>query len=246
MVVKTSVSSKKSAGRKKSAGAAAPAASISSPRRVMNAIIAGIQKGRFVPGQRLIEADLTRELKVSRGPVREAFKRLAGEGVLVLSKHRGAFIRAQTHDEVRDMMSVLEVLAGLAAKLAARHIEEDDNRERFKAAFAAAMREGQDGETLAFLEQRRRFYDTLYDIGRNRELAHMVPRMKIRLLRLQFQAFVSRKQHESQLRELSAIAEAVLEGDPKKAERIARAHLRRRRLSLTTLPDEAYAAARLH
>jgi DNA-binding GntR family transcriptional regulator len=219
---------------------------VSSPRRVMEAIISGIRKGRYVPGQRLIEADLTRELKVSRGPVREAFKRLAGEGVLVLSKHRGAFIRAQTRDEVRDMMAVLEVLAGLAAKLAARHIKEGDNRQRLEEVFAAAMREGEEGETLAFLEERRRFYDTLYDIGGNRELAHMVPRMQISLLRLQFQAFVSRKQHESQLRELSAIAEAVLEGDPKKAERIARAHFRRRRLSLTTLPDDAYAAARQH
>jgi len=243
----SSRSGKRSDAASPDSSPAAPATtSVSSPRRVMNAIIAGIQKGRYVPGQRLIEADLTRELKVSRGPVREAFKRLAGEGVLVLSKHRGAFIRAQTRDEVRDMLSVLEVLAGLAAKLAARHIDEKDNRERFEAVVTAAMHEGQEGETLAFLEQRRRFYDTLYDIGGNRELAHMVPRMKIGLLRLQFQAFVSRKQHESQLRELSAIAEAVLEGDPKKAERIARAHMRRRRLSLTTLPDEAYAAARLH
>ena len=212
----------------------------------MNAIITGIEKGRFVPGQRLIEADLTRELKVSRGPVREAFKRLAGEGVLVLSKHRGAFIRAQSREEVLDMMSVLEVLAGLAAKLAASHIDEGDCRKRLEAALAAAMREGENGETLAFLEQRRRFYDTLYDIGGNRELAHMVPRLKIALLRLQFQAFVSRKQHESQLRELSAIAGAVLQGDPRKAERVARAHLRRRRAHILQLPDEAYAAARLH
>jgi DNA-binding GntR family transcriptional regulator len=245
--VKKPTANKTSAGATRpNSGLTAQGTSVSSPRRVMNAIISGIHKGRYVPGQRLIEADLTRELKVSRGPVREAFKRLAGEGVLVLSKHRGAFIRAQTREEVRDMMSVLEVLAGLAAKLAARHISEGDNRERLESAFATAMQEGEEGETLAFLEQRRRFYDTLYDIGGNRELAHMVPRMKIALLRLQFQAFVSRKQHESQLRELSAIAEAVLEGDPKKAERIARAHLRRRRLSLTTLPDEAYAAARLH
>ncbi len=225
---------------------ASPAPSISSPRRVTNAIITGIEKGRFVPGQRIIEADLTRELKVSRGPVREAFKRLAGEGVLVLSKHRGAFIRAQSREEVLNMMSVLEVLAGLAAKLAASHIDESDNRKRLQAAFAAAMKEGKDGETQAFLEQRRRFYDTLYYIGGNRELAHMVPRLKIALLRLQFQAFVSRKQHESQLRELSAIAEAVLEGDPRKAERVARAHLRRRRANIIKLPDEAYAAARIH
>ena len=212
----------------------------------MNAIITGIHKGRFVPGQRLIEADLTRELKVSRGPVREAFKRLAGEGVLVLSKNRGAFIRAQSREEVLDMMAVLEVLAGLAAKLAASHIDEGDCRKRLKTVFAAAMREGENGETVAFLEQRRRFYDALYDIGGNRELAHMVPRLKIALLRLQFRAFVSRKQHENQVRELRAIAEAVLEGDPRKAERVARAHLRQRRAYILKLPDEAYAAARLH
>ena len=85
----------------------------------------------------------------------------------------------------------------------------------------------------------------LYEIGGNKELRGMVPRMQINLMRLQFQAFVSRKQHESQLKELHAIAESVLEGDPKKAERTAKSHLRRRRLSLTTLPDEAYAAANL-
>lgn len=226
--------------------AAVPGGSVSSPRRVMEAILSGIKKGRYVPGQRLIEADLTRELKVSRGPVREAFKRLAGEGVLVLSKHRGAFVRAQSRDEVRDMICVLEVLAGLAAKLAARHINEKDNRQRLQEVFQAAMREGEEGETLAFLDERRRFYDTLYEIGGNRELQHMVPRMQISLLRLQFQAFVSRKQHESQLKELHAIVEAVLKGDPKNAERTARAHLRRRRLSLTTLPDRAYIAAIQH
>lgn len=239
-------SRKNSASGMKSETGSDTAASVSSPRRVMEAILSGIKKGRYVPGQRLIEADLTRELKVSRGPVREAFKRLAGEGVLVLNKHRGAFVRAQSRDEVRDMMCVLEVLAGLAAKLAARHINENDNRERFQEVFRSAMREGEEGETLAFLDERRRFYDTLYDIGGNRELHHMVPRMQISLLRLQFQAFVSRKQHESQLKELRAIAEAVLEADPKKAERTARAHLRRRRLSLTTLPEDAYAAATQH
>jgi len=215
----------------------------SSPRRVMDAIINGINKGRYVPGQRLIEADLTRELGVSRGPVREAFKLLSGEGVLVLSKNRGAYVQAQSRREVKDTLVVLEVLAGLAAKLAARHIDEGDNRKVFTRVFKEAISHGEGGETQAFLESRRRFYDVLYDIGGNRELRGILPRMRITLMRLQFQAFVSRKQHESQLRELRAIAESVLEGDPKKAERTAKSHLRRRRLSLTTLPEEAYAAA---
>jgi DNA-binding GntR family transcriptional regulator len=234
-----------SVASKPSAGLGDTTSGPSSPRRVMDAIVNGIQKGRYVPGQRLIEADLTRELTVSRGPVREAFKRLAGEGVIILSKNRGACVRAQNREEVKDTLVVLEVLAGLAAKLAARYIGEGDKRKQLLGVFNEAIEQGKGGETQAFLESRRHFYDVLYEIGGNRELRGMVPRMQIDLMRLQFQAFVSPKQHESQLKELHAIVEAVLEGDPKKAERTAKSHLRRRRLSLTTLPDEAYAAANL-
>ena len=215
----------------------------SSPQRVVNAVISGIQKGRFVPGQRLIEVDLTRELKISRGPVREAFKRLAGEGVLVLNRHRGAYIRAQTREEVDDTLCVMEVLGGLAAKLAAQSIHKDNNRQRLKETYERMMSQGKQGETFAFLGERRRFYDMLYDIGGNQELQRMIPRMQISLLRLQFQAYVTPEHHENQLKEVKAIAEAVLSGDEKRAERACREHLQHRRHTMTSFPDEAYAAA---
>ncbi|MCY4566345.1 MAG: GntR family transcriptional regulator [Gammaproteobacteria bacterium] len=215
----------------------------SSPQRVVNAVLSGIQKGRFVPGQRLIEVDLTRELKISRGPVREAFKRLAGEGVLVLNRHRGAYIRAHTREEVNDTLSVMETLGGLAAKLAAQSIHKGDNRQRLKETHDRMMAQGKQGETFAFLGERRRFYDTLYEIGGNRELQRMIPRMQISLLRLQFQAYVTPQHHENQLKGLKAIAEAVLAGDEKRAERACREHLKRRRRSMTSFPEEAYAAA---
>ena len=223
--------------------AAAPDVDDSSPQRVVNAVISGIQKGRFVPGQRLIEVDLTRELKISRGPVREAFKRLAGEGVLVLNRHRGAYIRAQTREEVDDTLCVMEVLGGLAAKLAAKSIHKGNNRRRLKETYERMMSQGKQGETFAFLGERRRFYDMLYDIGGNRELQRMIPRMQISLLRLQFQAYVTPEHHESQLKEVKAIAEAVLSGDEKRAERACREHLRHRRRTMTGFPAEAYAAA---
>lgn len=215
----------------------------SSPQRVVNAVISGIQKGRFVPGQRLIEVDLTRELKISRGPVREAFKRLAGEGVLVLNRHRGAYIRAQTREEVDDTLCVMEVLGGLAAKLAAQSIHKGNNRQRLKETYERMMPQGKQGETFAFLGERRRFYDMLYDIGGNQELQRMIPRMQISLLRLQFQAYVTPEHHEHQLKEVKAIAEAVLSGDAKGAERACREHLQYRRRTMTSFPDEAYAAA---
>jgi DNA-binding GntR family transcriptional regulator len=66
--------------------------SVSSPDRVVEAILDGIRSGRYVPGQKLIEADLTHDHQVSRGPVREALKRLGR--VITRMRHRGAYIRA--------------------------------------------------------------------------------------------------------------------------------------------------------
>ena len=40
----------------------------------------GLLEGHYVPGQRLIEADLTAELGVSRGPVREGLRSVGGSG----------------------------------------------------------------------------------------------------------------------------------------------------------------------
>ena len=93
-----------------------------------------------MPGQRLIEADLTRDYQVSRGPVREALKRLAAEGVLTLTRHRGAYVRALSRAEVRDSLMVLEVLVGLMAKLAAKHISESDNAAKMREASSACSR----------------------------------------------------------------------------------------------------------
>jgi hypothetical protein len=45
--------------------------------------------------------DLTHNLQVSRGSVREALKRLAAEGIVTLTLHRSAFIRALQKDEAK-------------------------------------------------------------------------------------------------------------------------------------------------
>ena len=66
------------------------------PDQVADAIGKGILMRRFVVGQRLVEADLTRELGVSRSTVREALRILASSGVVDLTPHRGAVIRSLT------------------------------------------------------------------------------------------------------------------------------------------------------
>jgi DNA-binding GntR family transcriptional regulator len=215
-----------------------------SPDRVVDAIIRSIRSGNYVPGQRLIEADLTRDYHVSRGPVREALKRLAAEGVLTLTRHRGAYVRAMSRGEVRDSLIVLEALVGLMASLAARRIGADENAARMREAHERLLAFRDDGGTAAFLNERRRFYDTIIQIGGNLELKRMLPLMQIHLLRMQFQAYITPRDREKQFKEYETITDTILRGEAMRAQKVAGLHIRRTRLSLMRLPDEAFPAIR--
>jgi DNA-binding GntR family transcriptional regulator len=214
---------------------------ISSSDRVVEAIANGIHSSRYVPGQKLIEADLTHTLGVSRGPVREAFKRLHAEGVVTLTRHRGAYIRALNREEADELMVVLEGLTGLMARLAAEAVNKNDNAERLRHAheWLDAFK-GDGGRDIAFMDKRRQFYDTLLKIGGNEQLARILPTMLIHLLRMQIQPFFTENDRHKQLDEYAAITEAVLSGDPQLSERSMRRHFRRTRTTMSNMPDEAF------
>ncbi|MGA7088003.1 MAG: GntR family transcriptional regulator [Candidatus Dormiibacterota bacterium] len=58
----------------------------------LEAIRASILQGRFNPGERLVEASLSRELRISRGPLREALTLLEKEGLVENIPRRGRIV----------------------------------------------------------------------------------------------------------------------------------------------------------
>ena len=219
---------------------AANAGRVSSPDRVVEAITDGIRAGRFVPGQRLIEADLTHNLKVSRGPVREALKRLSAEGIVTLTLHRGAYIRALQREESKKILMVLEVLTGLAAQLAASEIENDGNKRRMREAYEHLKQIHESGGVVSYLDERRNFYDTVIEIGGNEQVARILPTMQIHLLRMQFRSYWSPEENAGRFHDYLLITQAIIEGDAKKAEKQMRMHIRRVRQGIDSLPDKAF------
>ncbi len=78
---------------------------------VLDAIKHAILTGELRPGQGLVEADLAGLLGVSKTPVREALKTLAGAGLVTMSPYKGATVRAVDDALVRsvyDMRLLLE------------------------------------------------------------------------------------------------------------------------------------------
>lgn len=214
----------------------AEAAAISSPDMIFREIVQGLYKGSYVPGQRLVEADLTKTWNVSRGTVREALNRLSAEGIVTLSRHRGAAIRVLDRAEMRDILEVLELMIGMAARLAARRIGEADNRARFETVFEALQRFRDQPAAFELIRARNRFYRTMAGIGGNRELQDILGRMHVHLVRVQLQAL-----HDNlvtdRFEDYSRVGEAVLAGDARRAELAARRHVRTYATVLNRLAD---------
>jgi DNA-binding GntR family transcriptional regulator len=209
--------------------------------RVVNSIIRGILSHRYVPGQKLIEADLTSALGVSRGPVREALKRLDADGLVFLAPHRGAYVRAMTRNEALDLVIILESLTATMARLAAEAIGRGANRRQMSEASQQLDRfRDRSVDDMAFIDRRRYFYDTLIDIGGNSQLPTVMPTMRIHLLRLQGEPYLTSQDRQTRLDEYSAITRAVLAGDSKLAEKAMRQHMKGMQQRIASLPDEAF------
>ncbi len=211
-----------------------------SPGVVYRGIVDGLYRGRYVPGQRLVEADLTRDFEVGRGSVREALSRLAAEGLVSMNLHRSATIRSLSRAETRDLVALLEVLNGFAARLAAERVEEGNNRKLIAEAYAALADVEVQRDFLRFARARNTFYKTMVAMGANHELARLMPRTNVDLIRVQFRSYAT-VDDDLRMEDYRAIYDAINEGQGRKAETAARSHIRRLGDAIDKLPDGAFA-----
>lgn len=199
----------------------------SSPERVARLVVRKILRRELEPGGRLSEAALTRSLGVSRSTVREALRLLAASGVVELSPHRGAFIRLLSPEDSIALVEVMEVLAGLAARLAARHIGRSGNRESFEAVAAVLCAPRTRADLAKVLDERLDFYSAMFRIAGNPELDRAMPLPRAHLFRTQFYRYLTEMDLRAMIREYRDVADAILEGDEDRAEARMRRHIQR-------------------
>lgn len=81
-----------------------------------------IMRGLLPPGTHLTQGQLAEQLQMSTTPVREALRRLAGEGLVRIDAHRGAIVRGLDKDELAEIYEIRLLLEPLAIRKAAENI----------------------------------------------------------------------------------------------------------------------------
>jgi len=104
-----------------------------------------IVTGEIPPGTRLVEAEVARQLGVSRGPLREALRILETEGLLDSHPGRGSFVSTISERDIREVYSLRCILEEEAIRLAAKRVttEDIDSLERTLEAMISAAKAGE-------------------------------------------------------------------------------------------------------
>jgi DNA-binding GntR family transcriptional regulator len=183
-----------------------------------------IRRGRFVPGQRLVEADIIDQLGASRSKVREALRRLEAEGLVTIEEFRGASVKRIGPDEVRAIYRTRMVLEGLAAAEFAA-ADQPKLKQRL-AELQEAMngwREGAGHERFAALNGE--WHELIARGSGNAYLLQFLPRLTIPVYRLLFASFYTDDRIEAANADHRKITAAILEGRADDAEAEMRRHI---------------------
>jgi DNA-binding GntR family transcriptional regulator len=135
------------------------------------AVVAAAARGVFLPGDRLVEAEIARELGISRVPVREALRLLESQGIVVSTPYKGMRLMQVTSRMVAELMRVRTALESLALREIVA--EGPLPPERLMAARRAAQRyeeaaEGRDTAVLVAADEA--FHGELCRLSGNRVL----------------------------------------------------------------------------
>ncbi|HEY1135581.1 MAG TPA: GntR family transcriptional regulator [Nocardioides sp.] len=189
-------------------------------------------KGRILaeelaPGSVVSQERVAAELGVSTTPLREALKRLATEGLVLLGAHRDARVTELSAHEARSLYEVRAAVDPLAARLAAERRESDDVAAIEEALGRLEPLTGR--ADMDHLVAHRAFHRAVYTASHNLPLVGVLEGLWDKADRYRQVGLRSTPDSAADVervrREHHALAAAVLDGDAEEAERVMRHHV---------------------
>ena len=179
--------------------------------------------GRFRPEQRLNERHLAIELGVSTTPLKEALRRLEGEGLVRIEARRGVFVTF-TAAQAEEMALARAALESMIARLAARRATATQRAglRRTVAAMAAATEVGDVEELIALNE---RFHGEIHTASGCAYLQRLLDGQRMYDHATRVALLTDEAERRSALTEHQTILQALLQADPDRAERAMRDHI---------------------
>ena len=206
--------------------------------RVFEALRQAIVQLQLSPGNPLSEADIARQLGVSRQPVREAFIKLAEVGLVDIRPQRGTFVRPISVRDVRNARFLREAIEVAVVRKAAAEATSEQVR-----ALRRIVQDQRDvathgGDTADFLRLDEAFHQAIAAAASCEEAWRVVEGLKAQMDRVRYLSLPDATPLETIIGQHERIVDAIGRASPGEAEAAMRHHLSEILISLPKLSAE--------
>jgi DNA-binding GntR family transcriptional regulator len=191
---------------------------------VSAAVREALATGDMVPGQRLVEQELSDTFHATRSAVREALQDLAAEGLVELVPRRGARVRVISVEEAIQITECRAALEGLCARRAAERATDED-REQLTGIGTRMRKAVASGDLDGYSALNRQLHDLVARAADQQVAQSLLDRLNGQMVRYQFRLALRPGRPARSLPQHLAIVDAVASRDPEAAEAAARAHV---------------------
>lgn len=191
----------------------------------------GIETGRFMPNQHLVESELAEWLGVNRVNVRVALGRLEQEGLVVSEPNRGSRVRFVSEEEAIEITQLRAVVEGMVASEAAlRATSADKKRLReiiaeMRAAIAAI-------DLIRYSDINEGLHAEITSISGHKIAARMLKSLSSQIVRFQYRAILLPGRPQQSFAEHKEIVDAICDGNKDRANTAMQNHLLNVRFAL--------------
>lgn len=183
-----------------------------------------IAAGKLAPGTRLNETALCDQLKVSRTPLREAYRILCAEGLVELRPKRGARVVELSDDEVANIFDVLAITEGLAGRLAAEKASRQE-LEGVALLHRQMMVAYEARDMVRYAIAAKGTHDAINDAAANPTLRGIYVRLNAQVQKLRFQSNLDPGNWVQSIAAHQRFVAALLARDGVAVERLLREHV---------------------
>jgi DNA-binding GntR family transcriptional regulator len=172
-----------------------------------------ILAGRLGPGERLVEATLTKSLGISRPSLREAISQLGAEKLITITPNRGATVAVVDWHEACEIYDVRALLEGDAGYRFARSASTSDV-ETMRRALRKFARAAKRNDLRKMVTSTGEFYEVMLDGCGNRVICDLLKGLNARIALLRATSMSRAGRRQESFREMADILAAIEQGDP--------------------------------
>ena len=183
-----------------------------------------IIEGRLETGQRLVENELQRKFGISRAPIRESFRILEKNRLVITIPRKGTYVRKITKKDIEENFPIRASLESLAARLAISHLNQEDI-ERMEFTFSKMTEAEENNDFKSYLKYHSDYHEIFINASKNETLIGILQNLRRQAHWFRFSYLYIQESFEYAIRVHRDILDCFIKKDIARIEILVKEHI---------------------